>query len=471
MPNLCSMRNRIILLSITLLIWVGLKILDEVVDGPEILMLLGLAVLTMMSHSTWLMLAQGRWHRKKRQQAKKHRTEVAVVKTGEEDVWEPWVDIFIAAKNEQRVIEGTVRAFFKLNYEKFFVWVIDDNSTDAMPEVLARLQDEFPRLRVLRRNFGSCPGKSAALNDALPLSKGEVIAVFDADARVDANFFQQILPILAPEGIGAVQPQKRIFDHQTGFLVNCQASEYALDTYFQMGRDLIGGAVELRGNGEVMKRAALVDVGGWNNKSITDDLDLSMRLLINNWDIRFCPHTYVWEEGVTTLKALIRQRRRWAEGSIQRYLDYIFPLNSPTRLSLVERIDTLAFTVYFVVPALLILEVTSEVVRFMMGTPTYGKLFACLAIAVFTISQLNFIIAIRMYRRKPLLECLRHSFAVSTYVYGHWVPVIIVSFLRIIAGKGSTWHPTEHGLPSKETMLSNAAPYSVSQPGNFLPPL
>lgn len=267
--------------------------------------------------------------------------------------------------------------------------------------------------------------------------------------------------MLKADGVGAIQAQKRIYEHQTGFLVNCQASEYALDTYFQMGRDLIGGAVELRGNGEMIKRAALIDVGGWNNKSITDDLDLSARLLINNWDIRFCPHAHVWEEGVTHLKALLRQRRRWAEGSIQRYLDYIFPLNSLSRLSFVERIDTFAFTVYFVVPALIVLEVSSEIACWAMGIPTYPKLFALLTLAVYAISLLNFCIAVRIYRRFSLWDSFIHSFEVSAYVYAHWIPVVIVSFLRILTGKGSTWHRTEHGqsiVAEKQKITTGSLP-------------
>ncbi len=209
----------------------------------------------------------------------------------------------------------------------------------------------FRSLQVINRSPGSYPGKSAALNEALPLTRGEVIAVFDADAYVAPDFFKLILPVFARRVLALCKHKRKSIQQQKGFLIDCQSSEYALDTYFQMGRDLIGGAVELRGNGQVIKRAALIDVGGWNNQAITDDLDLSMRLLINHWNIRFCPDAYVYEEGVTSIKALIRQRKRWAEGSIRRYLDYIFPLNSPTRLSLVERFDTLAFTVFFVVPA------------------------------------------------------------------------------------------------------------------------
>lgn len=444
------MRNRIILLALILAVWVGLKAIDEYVSGPQVLLLLAVAVAVMTVHSIWLLAAQRRWRKKARKAGLSKTVDgnFALLRTADEDgeAWQPWIDIFIAAKNESRVIETTVRNFFKVDYEKFYLWVIDDCSTDQTPALLEKLQKEYPRLRVVRRAYGSHPGKSAALNEALPLSRGEVIAVFDADAYVAPNFFKLMLPVLQPDGTGAVQAQKRFYERQTGFLVGCQDSEYALDTYFQMGRDLIRGVVELRGNGQLIKRAALIDVGGWNNKTLTDDLDLTMRLLVSNWDVRFCPHAYVWEEGVTTVRALIRQRRRWAEGSIRRYLDYIFPLNSPTRLSLVERVDTLAFTVYFVVPALLLLEVTSEIARLCAGVPTYGRFLALLAMAVFVVTQIDMFIALRIYRSKmPILRALWNSFTATSYIYVHWVPVVVISFCQIIFGKNaSTWHRTEH---------------------------
>jgi 1,2-diacylglycerol 3-beta-glucosyltransferase len=453
-----NMRNRIILIGLIVAVWLGLKVVDCLFTGPELLLLLVIGIAIMVTHSVWLLNAQHKW-RKRRNLLAKTKSPVSQALTLNaagaasqslsssisESVWEPWIDIFIAAKNEARVIENTVRNTFKINYDKLVVWVIDDCSTDATADILEKLQGEFPRLRLIKRAYGSQPGKSAALNEALPLSKGEVIAVFDADAYVAPDFFQLMLPVLEPEGIGAVQAQKRIYEYQKGFLVNCQASEYALDTYFQIGRDLIRGAVELRGNGQLVKRAALIDVGGWNNKAITDDLDLSMRLLVNHWDIRFCPHAYVWEEGVTTLKALMRQRCRWAEGSIRRYLDYIFPLNSPTRLSLVERLDTIAFTVLFVVPALMLLEVTSELIHFSTGLPTHGRLFAIICMIIYLISELNIFVAIKIYRNMSFWRTFVHSLGVSAYIYLHWIPCIVISVRQIIFGKqASTWHPTEH---------------------------
>lgn len=437
------MRNRIIIFGLTLLIWVTFKMVDYFFSGPQLLVLLCLAVAIMIAHSLWLLSAQ---RRKSNKPFVDNVSSGLIVnkQTGEE--WRPWVDILIAAKNEAAVIESTVRNLFNLDYENLLVWVVNDCSTDRTEEILYSLAGEFPRLRVINRSSGSHPGKSAALNEVLPLTRGEVIAVFDADAYVNPDFLKLILPVLAQENVGAVQAQKRIYPQQKGFLIDCQSSEYALDTYFQMGRDVIGGAVELRGNGQVIKRAALIDVGGWNNQAITDDLDLSMRMLINHWKIRFCSYAHVYEEGVTSVKALMRQRRRWAEGSIRRYLDYIFPLNSPTRLSLVQRFDTLAFTVFFIVPALIFIEAIFELSNFFAGFPTHGSFLIVLTFVIYLIAQSNFLISILIYGKKmPFLKSFWRSLAVGMYVYAHWLPCVFLAVMQILFGKQtSTWHPTEH---------------------------
>ena len=84
----------------------------------------------------------------------------------------------------------------------------------------------------------------------------------------------KIIPYLNDPLVGAVQAQKVISNPERNFLVECQFNEYAMDTYFQMGRDSIRGSVELRGNGEHIKRESLNHVGGWNEETITEDLDI-----------------------------------------------------------------------------------------------------------------------------------------------------------------------------------------------------
>ncbi|MCK7521006.1 MAG: glycosyltransferase family 2 protein [Ignavibacteriales bacterium] len=159
------------------------------------------------------------------------------------------------------------------------------------------------------REKDAFPGKSAVLNEALEKTKGDVICVFDADARVKPDFLKKILPYLSDKDTGAVQARKVIINKNSNFLTRCQNNEYALDTHFQKGRDSIRGAVELRGNGQLIKKEAIIDVNGWNNYTITDDLDLSTRLHLNGWDIRFCIDTQVYEEGILKFTPLLRQRR------------------------------------------------------------------------------------------------------------------------------------------------------------------
>lgn len=76
------------------------------------------------------------------------------------------------------------------------------------------------------------------------------------------------------------------------------------------------GVGELRGNGQFVRRQALASCGGWNEATITDDLDLTFRLHLNHWDIGILPVPAVREEGVTRAIALWHQRNRWAEGGI-----------------------------------------------------------------------------------------------------------------------------------------------------------
>ncbi len=429
------MRNRLLLFGLTVTSAVVLLVVDHLLPWPAICVLLSLILVSMTCHSIWMLHAQTTDKRKVKED------------DNLQSSWVPSVDILIPAKNESRVIEKTVRQFCQLDYPNYKVWVIDDASNDSTPQILERLKNELPQFDYIIRPQGSYPGKSAGLNDALPHCRAEVIAVFDADAYVAPDFLTRILPLLEPENVGAVQSQKRIYEHQkNSFLPACQASEYALDSYFQVGRDLIGGAVELRGNGELMKREALIDVGGWNNKAITDDLDLTMRLLLSKWGIRFSDDTHVFEEAVTTWKGLIRQRRRWAEGSIRRYLDYIFPLNSPKSLSIVERLDILAFLSEFAIPGFLLLEIILETIDFMIGEPIYPKFLFMVATMTFVISLVNFFIAIRTYRKElNFLEAFIHTFEVNTYVYAHWVPCIVISFVHIaFRRQASTWHRTEH---------------------------
>jgi 1,2-diacylglycerol 3-beta-glucosyltransferase len=266
----------------------------------------------------------------------------------------PLISLAIAAKNEAAVITNLVENLCSLDYpiDRYEVWAIDDNSTDRTPEILDTLAQKYPQLHVLHRTDRDSGGKSGALNQVLSLMQGEIIGVFDADAQVTPDFLHQVLAYFQTKTVGAIQLRKAIVNSDTNFLTRGQQAEMALDAYLQQQRTGGGGIGELRGNGQFVRRTALDSCDGWNEETITDDLDLTIRLHLTGWDIELMPYPPVGEEGVTTFKALWHQRNRWAEGGFQRYLDYWDAIVS-NRMGTTKTLDTISFLLiqYLLPPA------------------------------------------------------------------------------------------------------------------------
>jgi 1,2-diacylglycerol 3-beta-glucosyltransferase len=298
----------------------------------------------------------------------------------------PKVSLLVAAKNEEAVIGRLTRMLCNLDYplERYEVWVIDDHSTDSTGEILDRLACEYPQLKVLHRPGGAGGGKSGALNQILPLTAGEIIGVFDADASVNPDMLRRIVPLFDKEKIGAVQMRKAIANAPLNFWTRGQQAEMALDSFFQQQRSAAGGIGELRGNGQFVRREALKRCGGWNEQTITDDLDLTVRLHLDQWDIGFCLCPAVEEEGVTGANALWHQRNRWAEGGYQRYLDY-WRLIAGNRLTLAKKLDLLSFVlIQYVLPTAAIPDFLMVVVRHHLPvlSPISGLMMAWATLAM-----------------------------------------------------------------------------------------
>jgi 1,2-diacylglycerol 3-beta-glucosyltransferase len=265
----------------------------------------------------------------------------------------PQVSLLVAAKNEEVVISNLVAMLCNLDYpaDKYEIWAIDDRSTDNTPAILDRLATEYPQLKVVHRAANAGGGKSGALNQVIPQTFGDIIGVFDADAKVSPDLLRRVVPLFENTQMGAVQVRKAIANSEENFWTKGQAAEMAIDSYLQQQRIAVGGIGELRGNGQFVSRKALHSCGGWNEETITDDLDLTIRLHLDNWKIGFLFTPPVFEEGVTKAYSLWHQRNRWAEGGYQRYLDYwryIFR----TPMGLGKRIDLLCWMLLqYIVPA------------------------------------------------------------------------------------------------------------------------
>ena len=369
--------------------------------------------------------------------------------------YKPFVSILIPAHNEEYVIANTVKNILSIDYPNFEVIVIDDRSTDNTAQVVRKLESEFENVKALIRTPEAFPGKSAVLNDAMALTKGEAILVFDADATVEPDFLNKLIPHLEPSDVGAVQARKVIRNKDFNFLTRCQNNEYTLDTHFQTGRDAVKGAVELRGNGELIKREALEDIQGWNNYTITDDLDMSTRLHIKGWDIRFCSEACVYEEGIVYVFPLFRQRRRWLEGTIRRYLEYFGEAMRSKKMSLRARLDMAIYITQFIMPLWFMMEVVFRIIRLVTDKicPSAYSLHNVIwsSLVVASAVGLGFFMAIRYALRRydflPRLTALKQAFETTIYMLIIWFPMELFICGKILfRKKDMNWGKTAHGL-------------------------
>lgn len=380
--------------------------------------------------------------------------------------FKPFITVMVPAHNEANVIGKTVENILGMNYENFELIVIDDRSDDNTANVVKELEKSHEKVTALVRNKDAFPGKSAVLNDALLLAKGEAILVFDADARIEPDFLSKLVPDLEPEDVGAVQARKVIINKDYNFLTRCQNNEMTLDTHFQIGRDSVKGAVELRGNGELIKRRALDDIGGWNNYTITDDLDMSTRLHLKGWDVRFCPEAIVYEEAIVSLIPLFRQRRRWLEGSIRRYLEYFGDVLTSNEMSVRASLDMTAYVSEFIMPMWFIMEVCLQtydvVVKAAPKNSIISSLIVGAGIAVcFTLASRY---SLRKFDNLSRYQALKQAIETSLYLLFLWFPIVMfIGFKILFCKKDMNWGKTTHGLILEEEMSQQQLVSDINQ--------
>ncbi len=135
----------------------------------------------------------------------------------------PFVSVLMPAHNERAVIARSVAAVLRMKYPAFELIVIDDGSTDGTLEALGPLADD-PRVRLVRKPRNE--GKALALNDALPLARGEILLGLDADAEPDPYILHHLVPHFASPRVAAVTGNPRVRNTDT-VLARLQAVEFS----------------------------------------------------------------------------------------------------------------------------------------------------------------------------------------------------------------------------------------------------
>jgi poly-beta-1,6-N-acetyl-D-glucosamine synthase len=225
----------------------------------------------------------------------------------------PFVSILIPAYAEED-FEPSLDALLNLDYPNYEVVVINDGSPDRTGDVVRNYVDTG-LIRLLDKKVNE--GKSMALNDALPLCRGEIVLILDADIIVHPNILRIMVPHFLSGRVGAVAGNPRVLNRKT-LLQNLQAAEFsAIMSMERRAQRVWGRVMTVSGAVAAFRRSAILDVGGFAPDMATEDIDLTWRLQMRFWDVRYEPRAVAWMQVPPSVVELWKQRRRWARGLAQ----------------------------------------------------------------------------------------------------------------------------------------------------------
>jgi len=369
-----------------------------------------------------------------------------------------YFSLLIPAHNEEQVLGETLNHVLSLDYpsELFEVLVINDGSTDKTEEIVHKFQEKHTNLKLLSiPPFNGGRGKSPALNtglaDFLLTWRGLevkprhrwIIGVFDSDAAPQANMLKKVSFQFNKQDVGGVQTLVRIKNRKNSFLAKLQDIEFlAFARAVQYARNNYAGSVALGGNGQFV-RATAFDTAAlrpieeyWRNESLTEDLDLGVRLLTLKWKNVYIDTTSVSQEGTETLMAMFRQRERWAWGTLQTLKLFVLkPRFWRTKINLRVKIDISIYLIHILLPIFVCICWIWSGLSFLgiIETTNFFPLAFTLANGFSFLPLLGY----GLWKERteyPRWQIIPLLFMTVAYTY-HWIPCVTSAFVKMTVAK------------------------------------
>ena len=364
----------------------------------------------------------------------------------------PKVTILVAAHNEEKVIGHILAALMEANYpkEKMLVVPVNDRSNDRTREIIDCFSKDHPgRIHPFHRTGGK-GGKAAALKDAMELVETEVILIFDADYIPSSGLIKQLVaPFFDPE-VGGVMGRVVPLNVGTNLLTRLldfeRSGGYQVDQQARMNLGLVpqhGGTVA------GVRLSALREIGGWNDNSLTEDTDLTYRLLLAGWKTVYQNRSECYEELPETWPVRIKQLMRWAKGHNQALAAYGPELLfGKHRATLRERIDGLLLLGVYAMGLLTLVGWILALALFYEGVVPLHGVVALLAITAYGAignfaAFFEIAAAAQLDYTRPricLLPLLLLGFAVSIFSVSR---ACVSQLLASITGAQTHWDKTE----------------------------
>ncbi len=237
----------------------------------------------------------------------------------------PKVSVLIPAWNEEVGIIKTIKSVLDTYYEDLELIVINDGSTDSTHELVTQFLAKFkmsrfnkPSIKYLSLTNG---GKALALNKALKVATGEIIMTIDADSVMDRHTVSNIVKHFQDEKVGAVAGNV-IVGNRKKPIEFLQQLEYLYGFFFKRADSVFNSVYIIGGAAAAYRKSVLDVVGGFDHEIITEDIEMSTRILAEGYKTRFAADAIVYTEGPSDWSSLCSQRLRWKFGRIMTFIKH-----------------------------------------------------------------------------------------------------------------------------------------------------
>ncbi len=236
----------------------------------------------------------------------------------------PYITVQLPVYNELYVMERLLENISLLDYpsDKLEIQVLDDSTDESINTTLSKIEDlKAKGLDIVHIHRTNRTGfKAGALKEGLCKAKGEFIAIFDADFLPKPDWLQQTVPHFKNPKIGVVQTRWGHINRNYSVLTKIQA--FALDFHFtmeQVGRNIKKHFINFNGTAGIWRKSCILDAGNWQGDTLTEDLDLSYRAQLKNWEFKYLEQVETPAELPVVISAARSQQFRWNKGAAENF--------------------------------------------------------------------------------------------------------------------------------------------------------
>ncbi len=342
----------------------------------------------------------------------------------------PTFSIIVPVKNEELVIERLLERLLALDYpkEKVEVIIVEDGSEDRTCEICEGYMAKYPgSIRFLHRETSE--GKPSALNFASSQAKGDIIGVLDADNVPERDILLRAASYFGEGDVAAIQGVTYSINRSQNLVARLAACEEATWLrVFVRGKSSLGLFVPLTGSCGFVRRPILERLGGWDDRSVAEDVELAVRLIAAGYKIRYAGDVCSLQESASSVLRLVKQRARWFRGYMETCLKYGKLLGKPFKLGFDAEV-TLAGPY---VLSLCAVSYVAGAYSFLLQGAVLPRVPSALASvgSMLTVGIFCFLGAVWVYQARPLKV---KDIVLIPAIYLYWVLLSGVAFLTFMS--------------------------------------